>query len=146
MLCYKLSRKIILKINKEKFLDNIKRFERNKALVICCLKDTVVSEEHWPADYLKIIYYGKERPKDLCSVFLLCKDYHVIAMVLSVDEVQANISGNFLPIKPCQIHRICLQHAVSKSVSPIPDIENEMPETLQENLGNLIRGKEDITH
>ena len=27
-------------------------------------KDTVVSEEHWPADYSKVIYYGKERPRD----------------------------------------------------------------------------------
>ena len=27
-------------------------------------KDTVVCEEHCPADYLKVIYYGKERPRD----------------------------------------------------------------------------------
>ena len=45
MLCYTL-RKLILKINKEKFLVNIKKFERKTSLVICYLKDTVVCEEH----------------------------------------------------------------------------------------------------
>ena len=34
-------------------------------------------------------------------------------MALSVDEVQANIWGNFLPIKRFQVHRIRLEHAVS---------------------------------
>ena len=61
----------MLKINKEKFLDNIKRFERNKALVICCLKDTVVSEEHWPADYLKSFIMGKN-DQEISHQFSFC--------------------------------------------------------------------------
>ena len=53
-------KEIILKLNKEKFFDNTKRFERKKALVICYLRDAVVYDEHWLADYLKVVCYGKE--------------------------------------------------------------------------------------
>ena len=28
-------------------------------------KNAVVYEEHWPADYPKLIYYGKEQPRDV---------------------------------------------------------------------------------
>lgn len=38
-------------------------------------KDTELCEEHWLAYYPKVIYYGKERPRD--SFFLLCKDHQV---------------------------------------------------------------------
>ena len=86
MLCYTL-RKLILKINKEKFLVNIKKFERKTSLVICYLKDTVVCKEHWPAGYLKVIYCGKERLRDPHSVFPLCKERYIIMKVLSIDEV-----------------------------------------------------------
>ena len=83
----RIAQEFILKINKEKFYAIPKRFERKKALIICYLKDTGVCEEYWPADYLKVIYYGKERPRDPHSVFPLCKDRHVLTMLLSVDEV-----------------------------------------------------------
>ena len=54
-------------------------------------KNAVVYEEHWPADYPKAIYYGKEQPKDffVTNRVCLCKDFHVrnIIIVLSIDEV-----------------------------------------------------------
>ena len=54
-------------------------------------KGVVVYEEHWAADHRKVIYYGKERPRDsfLTKRFFLCKDCQVtnIVTVLSVDEV-----------------------------------------------------------
>ena len=40
------------------------------------------------------------------------------------------ISGNFLTIEHCQVHRIRLECAVSL----LADIESEMSEILQENL------------
>ena len=70
-----------------KVFGNTERFEKKKVLVVCYIKDTVVCEKHWPANYLKVIYYGKERPKDSDSVFPLCKDRHVITMMLLIDEV-----------------------------------------------------------
>ena len=46
----------------------------------------MVGEEQWPADYPKIICYGKERPRDLA---FLCHDRQVrnLMMVLPTDEV-----------------------------------------------------------
>ena len=34
---------------------------------------TIVCEEHWPADYPKVVYYGKEHSRDPPSVFLCVK-------------------------------------------------------------------------
>ena len=87
MLCYTSPRKSMPKVNKENVLDNIKRFARKKALVICYLKHVLVFEEHSSEDYLKVISDGKKRPKDPHSVFPLWKDFHVITMTLLVDEV-----------------------------------------------------------
>ena len=54
-------------------------------------KNVMVYEQHWPADYPKVIYYGKERPRDFFSTnrVSLCKDCHAknIMIVLSIDEV-----------------------------------------------------------
>ena len=68
MSCNKLASKFILKINRLKFLDYTKDLkEKNLCLPftpgdnITDHKDTVVCEEHWPADYPKLIDYGKER-------------------------------------------------------------------------------------
>ena len=38
-------------------------------------KDTMVCEEHWPADYSEVIYYGKERPREYHSSYnkLVCQ-------------------------------------------------------------------------
>ena len=50
-----------------------KRFQRRKKALLVFLiprdnmpvhKNAVVYEEHWPADYPKLIYYGKEQPRD----------------------------------------------------------------------------------
>ena len=66
---FEITKEIILKINKRKFLG--KSFERKLGCLSFIARDnitdhkvTVVLEEHWPADYLKAIYYGKERPID----------------------------------------------------------------------------------
>ena len=54
-------------------------------------KGAVVYEKHWAADHPKVIYYGKQRPRDsfLTKKFCVCKDCLVrnIMTVLSVDEV-----------------------------------------------------------
>ena len=70
-----------------------------------------------------------------------CQKHNPGRMVLSVDDVQAK--------RQCFINRTLLgiQHmfgACRQSVSPIADTKSEMSEILQENLGNLIRGKEGI--
>ena len=82
-----------------KVLNYIKRFRRKKALLVFFIpsdnipdhKNAVVYEERWPADYPKVIYYGKEQPRDSSSTnrVCLCKDCHVrnIMIVLSIDEV-----------------------------------------------------------
>ena len=63
----------ILIYKQVKFLNYTKRFQRRKkALPVFLIprdnipdhKNAVVYEEHWPADYPKLIYYGKEQPRD----------------------------------------------------------------------------------
>ena len=61
------------KVNKEKVLDNVKRFARKKALVICYLKHVLVFEEHSSEDYLKVISDGKKDQKILMQFFLCGK-------------------------------------------------------------------------
>ena len=110
-------------------------------------KNVVVYEQHWPADYPKVIYYGKERPRDVFSTnrVCLCKDCHVknIMIVLSIDEILR------LDLRQCFTDRTLsgtqnVSRACGQSFSPIDDIESEISEILQDNLGNLIRRKKDI--
>ena len=110
-------------------------------------KNVVVYEQHWPADYPKVIYYGKERPRDVFSTtrVCLCKDCHVknIMIVLSIDEILR------LDLRQCFTDRTLsdtqnVSRACGQSFSPIDDIESEISKILQENLGNLIRRKKDI--
>ena len=110
-------------------------------------KNVMVYEQHWPADYPKVIYYGKERPRDFFSTnrVSLCKDCHAknIMIVLSIDEVWR------LNLRQCFTNRTLsgtqnASRACGQSLSPIEDIESEISKILQENLGNLIRRKKDI--
>ena len=36
-------------------------------------KDNEVCQEHWPANYPKVIYYGKERPREYFSSYKLVR-------------------------------------------------------------------------
>ena len=96
----------------------------------------MVYEQHWPADYPKVIYYGKERPRDVFSTnrVCLCKDCHVknIMIVLSIDEVWR------LNLRQCFTDRTLsgtqnASRACGQSLSPIEDIESEISKIIQEN-------------
>ena len=96
----------------------------------------MVYEQHWPADYPKVIYYGKERPRDFFSTnrVSLCKDCHAknIMIVLSIDEVWR------LNLRQCFTNRTLsgtqnASRACGQSLSPIEDIESEISKIIQEN-------------
>ena len=50
-----------------------KRFRKKKALLVFFIpkdnildhKDAVVYEKHWPAEYPKVIHYGKEQSREI---------------------------------------------------------------------------------
>ena len=103
-------------------------------------KNVVVYEQHWPADYPKVIYYKKERSR-VC----LCKDCHVknIMIVLSIDEILRLNLRQFFTNRTLSGTQNA-SRACGQSLSPIEDIESEISKILQENLGNLIRRKKNI--
>ena len=73
MLCYTLPRKNYTKDKQGKVTRQYQKIWKKENFgYMPGHKDTVVCEEHWPADYPKVIYYGKERPRDSPLPFFLC--------------------------------------------------------------------------
>ena len=62
-------------------------------------KDTAVSEDHWPTDYPKVIYYGKKRLRDPSSDFLCVKK-------------------SLIPPKPLHDRTTCKAHPSSRNSQP----------------------------